>query len=135
MKLALVLVHVFVLGSFSQALPDSVVEARTKAIASQLRCPVCQGLSIQDSPTELAQSMRNVIKSQVQAGKSDKEIIDYFVEKYDEWILLQPKARGVNLLVYLLPIVLLMGGLGFVMHLSRKWSHGSRTVVTEDVDL
>ena len=125
------LVLALLLGS-SQALSDSVVEARTKALASELRCPVCQGLSIQDSPSPVAQKMRDVISSQVRAGKTDQEVRDYFVAKYDEWILLEPKASGFNLAVYLLPIVMLLGGVVFVVYLSRKWSHGARVIASEE---
>ena len=127
----LVLVLVNVLGSSAQTLPDSVVEARTKALASALRCPVCQGLSIQDSPSPVAQKMRDVISSQIRAGKSDQEVLDYFVSKYDEWILLEPKARGFNLAVYLLPGMMLLGGVVFVVYLARKWSR-PRGTTTEN---
>lgn len=57
---------------------DSVLEARTAAVAADLRCPVCQGLSIQDSPTELALQMRGVVKDQLRAGKSPDDVKAYF---------------------------------------------------------
>jgi cytochrome c-type biogenesis protein CcmH/NrfF len=103
---------------------DSILEARTKAVASHLRCPVCQGLSLQDSPSGLAQEMRNVVKEQLRAGKSEEEVKAYFVSKYGEWILLEPPARGFNLAVYLLPVGLLVGGAVLVVTLARKWSRG-----------
>jgi cytochrome c-type biogenesis protein CcmH len=103
---------------------DSILEVRTKAVAAQLRCPVCQGLSVQDSPAPLAQEMRAVVKEQLRAGKSQEEIEAYFVSKYGEGILLEPRARGFNLLVYLLPAALLIGGGVLVVHLARKWSGG-----------
>jgi cytochrome c-type biogenesis protein CcmH len=101
---------------------DSILDARTKRLSAELRCPVCQGLSLADSPSPLAQEMRNVIKEQLRAGKSEDEVKAYFVSKYDEWILLEPKARGFNLAVYALPIALLLGGAGLVGYLARKWS-------------
>src|SRR5690554_2720698 len=79
-------------GTVQQA-PDTALERRTRELASQLRCPVCQGLSIQDSPTELAQDMKAVVREQLAQGKSEEEVTAYFVEKYGEWILLQPKAE------------------------------------------
>ena len=103
---------------------DSLLEARTKHVAAQLRCPVCQGLSLQDSPSTLAQEMRSVIREQLRAGKSEDEVKAYFVSKYDEWILLEPRARGFNLAIYVLPAILLVGGAGLVVHLARKWSRG-----------
>ena len=101
---------------------DSILDARTKHVAAELRCPVCQGLSLADSPSQLAQEMRNVVKDQLRAGKSDEEVKAYFVSKYGEWILLEPPARGFNLAVYVLPVVLLLGGAGVVGYLARKWS-------------
>jgi cytochrome c-type biogenesis protein CcmH len=101
---------------------DSILEARTAEVASQLRCPVCQGLSIQDSPSELSQQMRAVVKDQLRAGKSPDEVKAYFISKYGEWILLEPKAHGFNILVYALPVLLIAGGLGVIVLAVRKWT-------------
>jgi cytochrome c-type biogenesis protein CcmH len=111
-------------GPPATAREDSVLEARTKEVAAHLRCPVCQGLSVQDSPARLAQEMRGVVKEQLRTGKSPEEIEEYFVSKYGEGILLEPRARGFNLVVYLLPAALLIGGGVLVVHLARKWSRG-----------
>jgi cytochrome c-type biogenesis protein CcmH len=90
---------------------DSALEALTTMLASELRCPVCQGNSIQDSPSELAQQMRDVIRDQLRAGKTPEEVRAYFVDKYGEWILLTPRATGFNLVVYVIPfLALLLGG-------------------------
>lgn len=101
---------------------DSALDARTSAVASELRCPVCQGVSIQDSPSELAQQMRGLVKEQLAAGKSPDDVRAYFVSKYGEWILLEPKASGFNLLVYALPVVLVLGGLGVIAVVVRRWT-------------
>jgi cytochrome c-type biogenesis protein CcmH len=101
---------------------DSALEARTSAVASQLRCPVCQGLSIQDSPSELAQSMRSLVRDQLAAGKTPNEVMAYFVSKYGEWILLAPKARGFNLVAYALPVLAVVcGGIGIALAV-RRWT-------------
>lgn len=101
---------------------DSALEAHTSAVASQLRCPVCQGLSIQESPSELAQQMRAVVRSQLAAGRSPADVQAYFVSKYGEWILLAPAPRGINLLVYAMPILLVLGGLLAVVLAVRRWT-------------
>ena len=93
---------------------DSALEAMTTILASELRCPVCQGNSIQDSPSELAQQMRDLIKDQLRAGKTPDEVRAYFVDKYGEWILLAPRAQGLNLIVYVVPFAALLVG-GFVV--------------------
>ena len=101
---------------------DDVFKDRTHAIALQLRCPVCQGLSLADSQSELSQQMRGVITEQLRAGKTDQQVLDYFVAKYGEWILLEPKARGFNLIAYLLPLVMLAAGIGVIFVSVRKWT-------------
>jgi cytochrome c-type biogenesis protein CcmH len=101
---------------------DSAIERMTTMLASELRCPVCQGNSIQDSPSELALQMRDVIRDQLRAGKTPDEVRGYFVDKYGEWILLAPKAEGLNLVVYLVPLVaVLIGGL-IVWRTVRRWT-------------
>ena len=104
------------------AAEDSALEARTSALASRLRCPVCQGESIQDSPSELAQNMRAVVREQLRAGKSPQEIEAYFVSKYGEWILLEPSMTGLNVLLYVFPVLLVVGGLALVVVLVRRWT-------------
>jgi cytochrome c-type biogenesis protein CcmH len=101
---------------------DSVLEARTAAIAATLRCPVCQGESIQDSPAELAQNMKAIVREQLQAGRTPEEIKAYFVSKYGEWILLEPQLKGLNIALYVFPVVLVLGGLALVTVLVRRWT-------------
>jgi cytochrome c-type biogenesis protein CcmH len=101
---------------------DSALEARTSAVAATLRCPVCQGESIQDSPSELAQQMRAVVRDRLRAGESPEEIKAYFASRYGEWILLEPKMTGLNVVLYVLPVVLILGGLILVVALVRKWT-------------
>lgn len=117
---------------------DSALEARTKEVASVLRCPVCQGLSIQDSPSELSLQMKDVVRQQLREGKSPEEVKAYFVSKYGEWILLEPKASGANLLVYILPIALVLGGALFIWLMVKKWSRGgaaSESIESEEEEL
>lgn len=101
---------------------DSALEVRTREVAGALRCPVCQGVSLDDSPSTLAQEMKSVVREQLRAGKSEEEVKQYFVQKYGEWILLEPEPSGFNLMIYLLPIGLLLAGGGTVVVLARKWS-------------
>jgi cytochrome c-type biogenesis protein CcmH len=101
---------------------DPVLEETTRQVAAELRCPVCQGNSIQDSPSELAQEMKGVVRDQLASGKTPAEVKAYFVAKYGEWILLEPKASGFNLVVYVLPLVMVLAG-GFVIWRAvRKWT-------------
>ena len=125
----LILAAAFAALSVVQQSPaDSVLEARTAVVAAQLRCPVCQGLSIQDSPSELSQQMRAVVKDQLRAGKTPDEVKAYFISKYGEWILLEPKAQGFNVLVYAMPVLLVVLGLGVIFVSVKKWTRPPDTV-------
>lgn len=108
--------------SRSGPLEDPALEARATALADQLRCPVCQGLSIHDSPSPLAQDMKDLIRSQVAAGATDQEVREYFISKYGEWVLLEPEARGFNLVVYVLPFIGLLLGIALIAVMVRRWT-------------
>ena len=92
------------------ALLDPPREARVQALGKQLRCPMCQGLSIADSGSSAARAQMDKVRELVAAGKTDQQIRDYFTSRYGEWALLEPPASGMNLLVWLLPLALLVGG-------------------------
>jgi cytochrome c-type biogenesis protein CcmH len=100
--------------------PD--IDDQTRAIAQELRCVVCQNLSVADSPSEMAQQMRGVVREQLQAGKTPQEVKDFFVSKYGEWVLLAPTTKGFSLLIWVLPFVVLILGIGLALWLVRRWS-------------
>lgn len=87
--------------------------AESRRIASGLRCPVCQGLSVADSNADAAVAMKNRIDELVRQGYSEQQIVDYFVDRYGEFVRLEPEAEGMNLLLWLLPGLLLVGGGGW----------------------
>jgi cytochrome c-type biogenesis protein CcmH len=104
------------------AAADSTLDARTRQLTAQLRCPVCQGLSLQDSPSELSQQMRDVVRQQLAAGRTPDEVKAYFVGRYGEWILMEPQAHGFNWIVYVLPLLLLAGAAWTLASALRKWT-------------
>ena len=106
----------------ASTLSDAALDAQTAQLAATLRCPVCQGESIQDSPASLAREMRGVVKEKLRAGESPEAIRAYFVARYGEWILLEPTTKGLNLMLYLLPVILVVGGVVLVVFLVRRWS-------------
>ena len=88
------------------------LEARAKEVAGLLRCPVCQGLSVADSPSTMAQNMRGQVTDLLAAGYDQEQILAYFERSYGEFVRLKPPLRGVNWLVWLAPVGgLLLGGL------------------------
>jgi len=131
---ALSLVSVTPDSAQSPGVVDTALEAATARVASQLRCPVCQGLSIQDSPTELAREMKDVVRDQLAAGRTPEEVKAYFVSKYGEWILLEPQPHGFNLAVYLLPIAALLGGGGVVAVAVRRWTRQGGSATDESAE-
>jgi cytochrome c-type biogenesis protein CcmH len=112
------------------------LEARTSEVARELRCPTCQGLSIEDSPSDLARDMRATVRDQLAAGRSPEQVKAYFVGRYGEWVLLEPEASGFNLFVYLLPVLALLLGLGIVLLAVRRWVEqgGSAAAASGDHD-
>lgn len=100
-------------------------QERVEKLGKQLRCPVCRGVPIADSPAALAQEMMTVVRQQVSEGKSDEEILRFFEERYGEWALLQPKAEGMNLAIWILPALFFAGGAGTIAFQIRKRRRGS----------
>ncbi|MBC7896845.1 MAG: cytochrome c-type biogenesis protein CcmH [Cytophagaceae bacterium] len=113
----------------SKTARDSALDRTAREVSSGLRCPVCQGLSIQDSPADLAVEMKHLVREQLAAGKTPDEVRAYFIGKYGEWVLLAPEPSGFNLVVYLLPIGLVIGGAVIVFTFVRR--HGGAHLPTE----
>lgn len=86
------------------------LDAEAERIASLLRCPSCQGLSVQDSPTEISQQMRAQVHDMVAEGFTEEQILGYFERSYGEFVRLQPPLRGINWLVWLAPLAALLAG-------------------------
>ena len=103
------------------AAPPPDLDDQTRAIATELRCVVCQNLSVADSPSEMAQQMRAIVREQLQAGKSPDEIKAFFVSKYGEWVLLKPKTTGFSALLWILPYVVLVLGISIALWFVRVW--------------
>jgi cytochrome c-type biogenesis protein CcmH len=89
---------------------DRTDEDRARAIGSRVKCPVCQGVAIADSPSETARAMMDVVEERIAEGWSDQQIIDYFRERYTDSIVIDPPFAGNTLLVWLLPGVAVVAG-------------------------
>ncbi|HEY0757110.1 MAG TPA: cytochrome c-type biogenesis protein [Ktedonobacteraceae bacterium] len=104
------------------ALPSqATLDQRVHDVGEQLKCPVCQNESVADSAASIAEQMRLVIRQQLQAGKSEQQVLGYFADHYGKQILLTPPQQGFNLLAWLMPVALLLLGLGLVTLVARGW--------------
>jgi len=99
-----------------------VSDDAVRDVASQLRCVVCQSLSVADSPSETAHQMREIIRERLAAGQTPAQVTAYFVDKYGDWILLAPPARGFGLLVWVVPYIGLLAGLVLVVFVVTRWN-------------
>ena len=101
--------------------PADRVEGLTKHIGSKMRCPVCQGMSVADSTSPAAVNFQNRIRELVAAGYAEDQIKAYFVRSYGEGILLEPTAKGLNLLVWVGPGLFVGLGLALVWSTVMQW--------------
>jgi cytochrome c-type biogenesis protein CcmH len=115
----------------------ATVEDRAQAISAGLRCPVCQNLSVADSPSRLAGEMRAEVEGQLRAGRTDDEVRAFFVARYGEWVLLEPRS----LLPFVIPVAAVALGVGAWLLVVRRRPRAERTEVSDaerrriDVDL
>jgi len=105
----------------SQPLSGGELDARTSEIGALLRCPVCQGLSVADSPSSMARNMKAEVREKLAAGYDQEQILASFERSYGEFVRLDPPMRGVNWLVWLGPLAgLVAGGAGVAWALKRS---------------
>ncbi len=97
------------------------LDQRVHDVAAQLKCPVCQGESVADSPSTISQQMRGVIRQQLQQGQSEQQIIQYFVSRYGSNILWSPPKQGFTMLAWIIPIAILLGGAILLVLVLRGW--------------
>ena len=102
-------------------LADAALETRARAINKQLRCLVCQNQSIDNSNAGLAADMRSIVRERIAAGDSDSAVMDFFVARYGDWVLLDPPFKARTLVLWLGPFVLLaLGATGVLVFLRRR---------------
>jgi cytochrome c-type biogenesis protein CcmH len=101
-------------------------------IANELRCPTCVSESVGQSSSAIAREMRTIIQEQLEAGATRGEILAFFQARYGDWILLDPPKRGVNLVVWLLPVAAALGGVTLLGVLLRRWRAAGAAPVQAD---
>ncbi len=101
-------------GTAAPLAADPVLEQRLMTLAGELRCLVCQNQTLAESNAELAADLRNEIREQMRRGASDKDVIDYLVARYGDFVLYRPPLKGSTLALWAGPGLLLLAGIGFL---------------------
>ena len=110
---------------------EDPVETKTREIAKTLRCAVCQSESVWESNATLAQEMRDIIRDRVRQGQSADEIRAYFLSRYGDYILLKPTKRGLNVIIWFGPFILLLIGGALLYRTLSRWVAQTPRLETE----
>jgi cytochrome c-type biogenesis protein CcmH len=104
-----------------EIMKDPAQEGRARNLSKELRCMVCQNQSIDDSDAPLARDLRLLVRERIATGESDKQVLDFLVARYGEFVLLKPRLNLHTLLLWLLtPLVLIGGGVALWWHNRRR---------------
>lgn len=108
-----------------EMLKDPALEHQAREISAELRCLVCQNQSIDDSDAPLARDLRLLVRERLQAGDTHRDVIDFVVARYGEFILLRPRLSAKTYLLWIAPLLLLAGGIVLVLRLFRHDGEGA----------
>ena len=118
---ALVLTRVAWAGEAQPVAADPALEERVTALATELRCLVCQNQTLADSNAPLAVDLRNQIRERMREGASERDIVAFMVERYGDFVLYRPPWKATTVLLWLGPLLLMLGGLAALyFRLSRR---------------
>lgn len=114
-----------------EILDDPARESRARDISKGLRCLICRNESIDESDADLARDLRLLVRERIVEGDSDKEVVAFVVERYGEYVLLNPQRKGTNLVLWAAAPVLLLTGLAAAgIFLARRRRSASPDALT-----
>jgi cytochrome c-type biogenesis protein CcmH len=114
-----------------EVLPNERLEARARALSAELRCLVCQNQSIDDSNAPLARDLRLLVRERLQAGETDRQVLDFIVARYGDFVLLRPPLGASTLLLWLTPLAALAAAALIVWTAARRRRGEPRTATAE----
>ena len=117
-----------------EVLADPALEARARALSKDLRCLVCRNENIDDSNAGLARDLRLLVRERLVAGDTDEEALAFIVDRYGEYVLLNPTRSGANLILWIAgPVMLLLGGgLAYAYLRRRRTGEGAAPLTPEE---
>lgn len=115
-----------------EMLDDPVLEARAREISRDIRCPVCQGETIDDSNAPISRDLRLIIRERLVAGDTDAEVVDFIVARFGEGVLFNPPAEGANLVLWLAGPALLLAGIGVAVAAGRRRASAEPSLTPEE---
>ena len=123
------------IGSAWAVMPDEVLkdanlEARARVISKELRCMVCQNQSIDDSDAQLAKDLRVIVRERLVAGDSNSEIFNFVEARYGEFVLLKPRINAHTLLLWLSPVLVILGGIALAWRRKAAMTNSAPTALT-----
>ena len=116
LMLSLLVINVARAADEAPAADDPALEKRVMALSENLRCLVCQNQTIADSPAELAKDLKKQIREKMQQGMSDRDIIDYLVARYGDFVLYRPPLKGTTMVLWFGPLLFLAAGLAALFY-------------------
>ena len=114
------------------AAADPVLEQRVMKLAEELRCLVCQNQTLAESNAPLAEDLRNQLREKMREGKTDREVVDFLVERYGDFVLYRPPLKATTVLLWFGPLLLL--AIGFAVLLRRVRRHSAEETGVSDAD-
>ena len=116
LMLAVLVVNAARAADSAPAADDPQLDERVMALAENLRCLVCQNQTIADSPAELAVDLKKQIREKMKQGMSNRDIIDYMVARYGDFVLYRPPLKGTTILLWFGPLLFLAAGLAALFY-------------------
>lgn len=115
-----------------EQLKDPVQEARARDISKELRCLVCQNQSIDDSNADLAKDLRRIVRERIVAGDNDRQVVDYIVARYGEFVLLRPRFEPSTWALWFGPLAALLVGAAITWSVFRRSRQGTAPELDAD---